>query len=126
MLRLAWALPHLDMGAAAGRMALEVWENNTRPDVRGFSPMALRIEVEKTATGERAYFVRRYCPVDLRKPASAAHPHDMIEVFQSDDFAQCRAFVRGWNESTIALRRAMEISDANAVYPAIHVTEARL
>jgi hypothetical protein len=81
--------------------------------------MALRIEIEKNATGKRTYTVRRYCPVDLRKVASLGNPHDMIEVFQSDDFAMCRAFVRGWNESAIALRRAMEISDASAAYPPI-------
>jgi hypothetical protein len=85
--------------------------------------MTLRIEIEKKATGERVYFVRRYCPVDLRKAASLGNPHDRIEVFQSDDFAHCHAFVRGWNEQAIAMRRAVEISDASTAYPPL--AEAR-
>lgn len=69
--------------------------------------MSLRIEIDKTATGKRAYFVRRYDPIGM---LTAGGP---LDVFQSADFDQCRAYVRGYNEACIAL----EFSNTDVAYP---------
>ena len=80
--------------------------------------MALRIETEKNAAGARTYFVRRYDPIGM---LTAGGP---LEVFQSDDFAQCRAYVRGYNGSLVSRCGArLEFSSANVAYPLI--AEAR-